>query len=85
VIDPVRVPSKGVAISYRDTVFHPLYGSVELSESPTAAAGSRALRAKLAPRALPEPERDLVAEVALFGRGDPEKAALSSRHWLVTR
>jgi hypothetical protein len=83
VLDPIRVPAQGLALAYRDTVYHPLYGSVQV-----AAAESAPAQATVTVRARPEKSRRLMAEVALFEREDVKGvphgvAPIATQAWFV--
>ena len=74
-LDPIAVPAAGLSVSYRDTVYHPVYGSVELGESDQAKVSVRARR---------EEGRKLLAEVALFDGGDTkDQTVIVTEQWLV--
>jgi hypothetical protein len=68
VLDPVRIPKEGLTVSYRDVLYHPLFGEVICDD--TAAdlkpGDTKTAAVSFDVQARPEKGRMLVAEVGLF-------------------
>mgnify|MGYP001249956136 CR=1 FL=1 len=85
-LDPIRVPAAGVNVAYRHATFHPLYGTVEVTDAPAplGKAESRMTAVAVNVRARPTDGRSLVAEVGLFATGDEKKEApVATQRWPV--
>jgi hypothetical protein len=87
-LDPIRVPPAGVRVAWRDTVYHPMYGSVEVADTRSLlpAGDSKKARARAVVRARPSDDRELLAEVALFNHITAEKKfPVAIQTWIVSK
>lgn len=80
-LDPIRVPPGGVTLSYQDAVYHPLYGSLNM----TPGADVHSAHAGVSVRAQPEAGRRLLAKVGLFSPRGERRDLVLSKGWFVTQ
>ena len=89
-IDPVVIPEAGLTVAYRDALFHPTFGSLDVEDGalPFAPATSRTAAGTPNVRARPDQGRQLVARMGLFSNeianirfepGDPQAPDTSTR------
>jgi hypothetical protein len=83
-LDPIAVPPGGVAATYRDVIYHPVYGSVEVSPVESSSSGEvKSALTKVTVRARPADGRELGAQVGLFLQGSENAAPVATRAWIV--
>lgn len=85
-LDPVRIPARGLEVTFRDTVYHPVYGSLAVTKTAEQARDGSAKAAKVDfhVRAIPAEGRQLLAQVGLFSNaGLADAAAIATRSWVI--
>ena len=82
-LDLIDAPSSEVTVAYRDTVYHPVYGTLELNPESSPSSGAKSVLTKVTVRAHPADDRQLTAKVGLFPRGSENASPIATRAWIV--